>query len=343
MSKPAAKARKPDPQGYTKWEKPLPYNLEDFMNQCVAWKREGVEHPEWKQKVVEELERDLTDMIRIHWKNSSKTRKLFIAMNKEEVWHDFKGLQMKLTKRNLATLDPNFQPEIQQHVLTVMTNLIETIRTEARTINEAVYPTDEDSAALLSKLEGNEQEDYSFEKYGEHLEIQKQVHKELKDKFAAIEYLRKREQFVQKLVHFEQKHANFNPSAKGGKNLNNWLPKWRLEASKILIKSFELAEKVMKDYEDASGKDFLLFGKDYRNDFLLKQKGQLAKVKTNFRHITDKELFFDNPRGGAEGGPIAERILDSAITHIAAEGTPELEPPAMPVHSDDVEFTFAYY
>ena len=71
-------------------------------------------------------------------------------MNKEEVWEDEKHHIMHITRRHLATLDPKFIPELQDHVLQNLKSRIEIIRSEANAILQAIYPTEAEVKLLDS-------------------------------------------------------------------------------------------------------------------------------------------------------------------------------------------------
>jgi len=340
-----ASDRRPDPKDYTKWEKPLPFNLEDFMTQYNAWKLDGVTHPDWLQELVAKYEVGIKDMIRHHWKISSKTRKFFVAMNEASVWEDKAQKTMFVTRRNLATLDPNFIPELDNYILTNLTTLIEEIRAEVVAVLPSIYANETETADLTAKVAGTSNTDYTFENYGKHLEFQVVYQDEFKAKFAPIEYLRQRELYIQNLVAWEQKTKTMATSpVKGSSNMMNWVAKFRLDASKILIKSNGVARKVVKEYEEQTGKTFtLLTTHTYIPEFVAPQEAQLARVKTNFSYLTADVLFFDNPGGGAEGAPICEKIIDPLLEGLVELGTPLIPPPAMPTFSQEVGFHFDYY
>lgn len=315
------------------------------MNQYLPCKMQGVTHDPWKQEVVDKLAEEILGLIKDHWKASSKTRKLFIAMNKAEVWEDEKEHKMHLTKRNLATLDPKFIPDLQQHVLRELTSRIEVLRSEAAAIIQAIYPTEEEAQAPQSVLLGTNDEDYSFDRYREHLDLQIQLRKEFQNKFAVIEALRQREIFVQRLVAFEQAHLNSTDLGKGQKNLNRWLPTFRTSATKVLLKSNSDAHSWIKQYESSTGKTFLLKGIRYETEFLAKQEGQIARVKTNLRGLTADVLYFDNPEmlSESEGNTIVGTILDPVLQPLLAGAVPVPDPPPMPEFSAELEFAFEYY
>jgi hypothetical protein len=336
--------KRPGPNDYTKWETPLPFNLEDFMNQYVAWKEQGVEHPEWKQNVVLRFEGELKGFIRQHWKESSKTRKKFVSMNPQTIWVDQDKLDMKLTKRNLATLDPDFIPSLDQHCLAVLTDYIETIRTEANAIMDGLYPTNAERADMETRTAGTEHTDYTFENYGKHLKLQEELRFEVRAKFAVIEYTRQRELYVQNLVKWETDHKETaTEPVKGEINMYNWIAKFRIDASNILAAANKHALELIKAYEQETGKEFQLYGQKYVKLFLEPQMAQASRVKTNFANMTADILFFDNPGDEAEGSPITTRILDPLVEPIVATGTPVQTPPKMPEYAKEVGFEFSYY
>lgn len=343
--------RRPDPKQYTKWESQLPFNLEDFMNQYVAWKLDGVSHPQWKQNEVAFLEKSLHDMIRVHWKESSKTRKLFVAMNADHVWQDKQMLTMHLTKRNLATLDPKFIPVLDKFVLDHMTSLIETIRSEAQHILDATYANANERKMVETITAGSDAETYNFNNYGRHLQMQADLRAEFKAKYGVLETLRQREIFVQKLVRFEElRREKANDNVKGRQNVNNWLPKFRSAAAKSLLDSNERAKVIMDEYTAKRGKTFLLLGENYFEEYLEKQKGEIARIVTNFSHFTENHLFLNKVApGGRERGDgrnkshdVVDRVLHEDIEWLADDVHVD-EPIPMPEFADDLLFTFEYY
>jgi hypothetical protein len=211
-----ASDRRPDPKEYTKWETPLPFNLEDFMTQYNAWKLDNVTHPDWLQELVVKFELGIKDMIRHHWKISSKTRKFFVAMNDAAVWEDKATKTLFITKRNLATIYPNFIPEIDDYVRSHLTDLIEEIRAEVRAFLPSIYANETEIEELKARVAGTSDTDYTFENYGKHLVFQVEYQDEFKAKYAVIEYLRQRELYIQNLVAWEQNNkATASSSSKG--------------------------------------------------------------------------------------------------------------------------------
>jgi hypothetical protein len=143
----------------TKYEKPLPFNLDDFMDQHIIY--ESLEG--WARPLVDEFGAAIQEKIRIHWNLSSKTRLLFSTMNPELIFEDENCKTMRLTKRNLATLDPKFQPELQQYVLSKMANMIEALRVQIRSCISASYTETFEVARMEELMAGQEESHYSFE------------------------------------------------------------------------------------------------------------------------------------------------------------------------------------
>jgi len=346
MSDPKAPitSKRPDPKQYTKWEKPLPFHLEEFMDAYWEWKNDGVQHPEWKQPKIEEFESDLHGFIKLHFKASSKTRLAFGNMTSAEVWQDEKNKIMHLTKRNLATLDPKFIPTLSDHIIGCLKEDIMVMRKEADAVLDAIYASEDERREVAAVTSGTDDLSFTLVTLGQHVEQKARLRKELGIKFAVIEFLRMREQFVQKLVHFE---ARFKGTAKtpskGSNNVLIWLPKWRSDAAKHLLQSNDDATQMIETYFEQSGKAFMMNDRYYLPDFLEHQKAQVAKVKTNFAYITDEVLFFDNPAGGEEGGPIVPRVFDEELLgSLLADGIPVRDNLPMPEFSDELLFTFEY-
>jgi len=316
------------------------------MNQYVGWREHGEEHPEWKQTVVLRFEKEIKKFIHDHWVESSKTRLLFGSMNADVIWEDGDPgpKDMVLTKRNISTLDPNFIPFLDKHILSVFTSYMEEIRTEARAILKCIYASNDENTSYEARMAGTEHTDYQFENFGKHLIIQQELRDEVKAKFAVIEYTRQRELYVQNLVHWEEAHKTLaTEPVRGSNNLYNWVGKFRIDAVNILIKANEKALTMMKAYEDTTGKEYALYGQKYKKLFLDQQAQQIARVKTNFEYMTAEILFFDNPGDEAEGSPITQRVLDPIIAHIVQAGVPVVSPPPTPEFAEEVGFAFQYY
>jgi len=329
----------------SKYEKPLPYHLDDFMNVYLAAK---ANESEPKEDLIVEMATTVQQMIREHWVTSSKTRMAFQAMEKEVAFEEIAEKTMRLTKRNLATLDSKFIPELDEYCKTTYADLIEDMRVKIRAIMVALYATDEEIAGTESEI-GNLGEvpvAYQHANLAVHRDILGRYLAEIKAKFPLIEFARQRELFIMHLVNWEASHKDQHKvQAKGKEDMMNWIAKFRISAITTIIASNKQLSQMVTAYEAETGNTFEMMGKRYTENFFDKQVAQIAKVKTNFSYFTLKILYFDNPRGGADCNIIVQKVLDPVIEECSREvGALDIpDPMEMPVFAAEVGFLFEYY
>jgi hypothetical protein len=332
------KNRRPSNEVITKYEKPLDFNFDDFMNQYLS------ETPldDWAQPLVDEFSEEILSRIRAHWPMSSKTRIAFANMTPEIVWEDFDTKTMHLTKRNMATLDPRFQQELQAYVLERMTGYIEREREMIRACLSATYAAQFRRDTALEAISGSDKDHYSFENYGKHLQLRGELVHDLKIKWATIEFARLREIWVLRLVGWEgsNKAISLDKANKGTNNLTNWIAKFRIEGIRIFEESSDLLQQMMAKYEEASGSAFEVNDVAYLTKHLEPQRSRIARVKTNFAFFTADDLYF-----GDGAGSIVNRILDPCIAGFVEEADAEPLPPPldMPEFAEEVGFQFEYH
>jgi len=339
MDKASKGGRRMSGEELTKYERPLPVNLDDFMDQYVS----ELPVEDWAQPLVDEFAAEITQRIRDHWATSSKTRLLFSNMNPELIWEDFDTKTMRLTKRNLATLDPRFSPTLSKYVHDRFVSYIEPLRVTIRSCLRATLAPAAETDTFMREISGTTKTDYTFANYGRHLDLAHKISAEFQAKYAAVEYCRLREQFVLRMVEWETTHPSISvdKSIRGANDLNNWIPKMRNDVVTIFEESSTIMEVLIADYEDKTGRVFTLRDVPYITSHLIKQKGRMKKVKTNFRDFVVDDLFF----GGTLSSIGEPRELHASLQSLVDGSTavPLPEPPRMPECADETGFSFDYF
>jgi len=330
--------------GITKYESPLAYNLNDIVLQLKLHEANPGKTEPWKKAYLDEMKTTLQEMIKSNYKASSKTRLAFNSMEPDIVWEDgdVKKCMMKLTQRNVATVDPAGQDELQAYCLSFVKTKLDVIKDQGRAILKACYASDEEAKEVEEVFGDDTDEEYTLPHLGACLDLQEKLVAEFKLKFPVIESLRKREQWIQRLVKWEAEHGKDAATNKDKKNLLTEHAKFRASAASIYEKYLKVASDVIAKYEAASESKFMVAGEEYRS-YLEIQQAQVARVKTNFAKLTnDHNLYFDHAGGRDEGSPIVGKICDPILEPLLEGLAMEPDVP-FPDASDTCEFAFDYY
>lgn len=310
-------SRKPDADAPTKYETPLPSYLEDFFVYYLKYYVEGEELEDWQMQLVDEIADAIVEKIKVQWKSSANTRRMFVPMNPENVWENKAEKVMRLTRRNLATFDKPFMGVLDDFVRETLKNRILPIRDEISSIIIAVNASEEEDSAVQTFCSGDT---FYFEDLAQHLVEQEAWQSELYQRIPVIQYVRAREKFILEVIKFEE--SNHNSSVKNSRISNHNLnAKYRTTAAKTMTESLETVKSMIDEYQGSYQKAFEVKGVVYQHN-VEEQEGCEANVKTNFSGYHRDLLVFLNP----ELDSIEEAVITGPAQELLADPEKYTEP-----------------
>jgi len=317
-------------------EKPLSPCVEDYLTQYTAEK--GSLKP-WAEQLVNTFTSEIKEKIRVHWKDSAKTRRMFTNFPVETVWEDEATKTMILNRRNFSLLEPTFLRSLEDYILNIMKNLEETSRDQIRKMVAASYCDEQETQQIEQLLAGTDDVHYSFETHTKTLELLDSWTTQLQCRFPVIEYGRTREQFMLQLIKWEEENKNL-VTAKGTSSILRWVPQFRNDVFRVLKESSATATKLVSEAESKLGKEIKFNGTPF-SEIFKKQDALISRSKTSFANFKRDSLYFLNE----SNDKIRDKVLDPSI-NVFLNQNPVVTlptPPPMPLHSVEVKFHFDYY